>query len=163
MRVHLHFSPRFLLAIVLLLSFCTAGRAAEPEAKPGERTATLRGKVVWIGDAMQRLHGVRLPVGSGERLLVLETKDGELHPLIEDVRGRAFRRDERLRGIPVELVVKRHAGSPLAQVIRVYALEADRKFELDYWCDICAIAMFELKECECCQGPIELRRRQFKR
>ena len=34
------------------------------------------------------------------------------------------------------------------------------RLELDYWCDICAIAMYELKECECCQGPIELRRRK---
>ncbi|MCA9044880.1 MAG: hypothetical protein KDA69_11205, partial [Planctomycetaceae bacterium] len=31
--------------------------------------------------------------------------------------------------------------------------------EMDYWCDICSIPMYEIKECECCQGPIEFRLR----
>jgi hypothetical protein len=58
----------------------------------------------------------------------------------------------------LELLVRRYADSPAVQVIRVFELAADGKYEIDYWCDICAITMFELKECECCQGPIELRR-----
>ena len=27
----------------------------------------------------------------------------------------------------------------------------------DYWCDICSIPMYEIKRCECCQGPIRMR------
>ena len=53
-----------------------------------------------------------------------------------------------------------YPGSPMLQVIQVFETRAEGKFELDYWCEICAIAMFELKDCECCQGPIELRARK---
>jgi len=60
----------------------------------------------------------------------------------------------------VELVARRYAISPLVQVIRVFEIAPDGKFELDYWCEICSIAMFEKKDCECCQGPVELRRRK---
>jgi len=125
--------------------------------KPPE-TLSLRGRVVWMNDALARRHGVKTVPEAAQRLLALETADGELHPLVEDIRGRAFRRDQRLRGQDLQLLVRRHAGSPMIQIIRVFALQQDRKFELDYWCDICAIAMFELKACDCCQGPIELRR-----
>ena len=51
----------------------------------------------------------------------------------------------------------------MIQVIRAYELAKGGKFELDYWCEICAIAMFELKECDCCQGPIELRRQRVQK
>src|SRR5205823_4561003 len=95
-----------------------------------------------------------------ERVLALRTKEGELVPLLEDVRARAFRRDERLREMEVELVVRRYAILPLLQVIRVFELAKDGKYEIDYWCAICSIPMFEKKDCECCQGDVELRRRK---
>lgn len=112
-----------------------------------------------MAEALARLHGVKQVPEAAERTLALETADGALHPLIEDVRGRAFRRDERLRKMQVELLVRQHKGSPVVQIVRVYELTKEGKSEVDYWCEICAIAMFELKECDCCQGPIELRRR----
>ncbi len=93
------------------------------------------------------------------RVLAFETADGELYPLAEDIRGRGFRRDERLRGIEMELLVRRYHGAPVVQVIRAFERTDHGKLELDYWCEICAIAMFELKPCDCCQGDIELRRR----
>ena len=147
------------LSLVALQCWVASPLGASEGAAP-LAPSTIRGKVLWIGDALQRLHNVRVAEDAGERMLVLETEDGQLHPLIEDTRGRAFRRDERLRGVPVELLVRRHRGTPLVQVIRVYALEGSNRLELDYWCEICAIAMFELKACDCCQGPIELRRRK---
>ena len=45
----------------------------------------------------------------------------------------------------------------MIQVIRVLAASADGLYEIDYWCDICAIPMYILKDCECCQGPTRLR------
>jgi hypothetical protein len=30
----------------------------------------------------------------------------------------------------------------------------------DYWCDVCSIPMYEIKDCECCQGPTRLRFRK---
>ena len=121
---------------------------------------SLRGRVVYLAEAMERLYGVKSVPEAAERTLALETPAGELVPLVENVRGRAFRVDKRLRALPdVELLVRRHRGSPAAQVIRVYSHERGQRLEIDYWCEICSIAMFELKACDCCQGDIELRRR----
>jgi hypothetical protein len=122
-------------------------------------TQTLRGKVVWLSEALSRKHGVRLDGDAAESLVALETGDGELVPLMKEDRGRGFWKDARLRGIELELVVRRYKGVPLVQVIRVYRLKEGKKYEVDYWCDVCAIQMFELKDCECCQGPIRLRER----
>jgi hypothetical protein len=44
----------------------------------------------------------------------------------------------------------------------VYAIKPDGKYQVDYWCDVCSIAMYELKPCECCQGPTRLREWKIK-
>lgn len=144
-----------LIVICFTMSAVDADDSSQP---PTYVTKAIRGRVVWMADALNRLHGVKAVSEAGERILAVETDEGELHPIVEDVRGRAFRRDERLRKMKVELLVRQHHGSPMVQIVRVFELAEDGKFEIDYWCEICAIAMFELKECECCQGPIELRR-----
>jgi hypothetical protein len=49
---------------------------------------------------------------------------------------------------------------PWVQVLSIYAFdEQGVRSIVDYWCDICAIPMFEIKDCECCQGPTRLRLR----
>ena len=87
--------------------------------------------------------------------------------LIHDTAGRAdvFRlrtmceeRDLLFRKMEVELLVRHYAATPVRQIIRVWEIAGGSRFEIDYWCDVCSIVMYELKECECCQGPIELRR-----
>jgi hypothetical protein len=78
---------------------------------------------------------------------------------LKDARGRGFHLDPRLLKFDYELEVRRFPGSPVVQVIRVCTLHDGKKYEFDYWCDICAIPMYELKECECCQGPIRFRER----
>ena len=109
---------------------------------------------------MERRFGIKSVPEAAQRTLALETRDGQLVPLVENVRGRAFRVDKRLRALEdVELLVRRQAGAPAAQIIRVYSHEKGQRLEIDYWCEICSIAMFELKACDCCQGDIELRRR----
>ena len=162
----------FFVAIVWVAVVCGASPqvpAAEPPVtnppatKADFATTTLRGRVVWMADAMARRHGVKSVAEARDRILALETADGQLLPLLEDVRGRAFRVDPRLRKLDVELLVRQHRGSPLLQVIGVNAIEKDGKFEIDYWCEICAIAMYELKPCDCCQGETELRRRAVQR
>jgi len=115
---------------------------------------------VFLAEAMETETGVRSVPEAKDRILALKTEGGEVAPLLEDSRGRAFRRDERLRQMKVELLVRRYRNSPLAQIIRVYEVAPDGRYEIDYWCDICAIAMVEKKDCECCQGPVELRRRK---
>lgn len=170
-----------LLAALALLSRAAGGPPQQPSSndtaaveteapetetrrdESGEyRLETIRGRVVWFGDALQR-RGIRTVPESQERVLVLETNDGQLVPLLEDIRGRAFRVDERLRQLPdCELLVRRYVGIPAVKIVQVFSHEEGRKLELDYWCEICAITMFELKACDCCQGDIELRRRVVK-
>jgi len=152
-----------MLSLAMLLAAIqvggATGQALQKKSPKKYDDLTLRGRVVWLAEAMARRYGVKTVPEAATRVLALETTDGKLFPLAEDIRGRGFRRDERLRKVDLELFVRRYHGAPVIQVIRAYELTREAKFELDYWCDICAIAMFELKPCDCCQGDIELRRR----
>jgi hypothetical protein len=139
----------------VLLASCVAARAAETPAP--YVTESLRGKVLWTGDALKERFGIESDPDAAHASVSLVTPEGKVYPIVQDVRGRGFLKDERLRNRDMELLVRRYEGSPFIQIIRVYTIKQGRKYLLDYWCDICAIIMFELKECECCQGPIRLR------
>lgn len=142
-------------------SSTAAPTGKSPSAKPAYETFRIRGRIVWMAEALERRFKIRSAKEARERVLALETAQGVLYPLVEDVRGGSFRKDKRLRAFKdVELVVRRHRGSPMVQVVRLYAHQKDGPHLVDYWCDICAITMYELKACDCCQGPIELRLRK---
>jgi hypothetical protein len=145
-----------LLLCVVLIGSASGG----DDTAPAFTTETLRGRVVYLADAMEKQTGIPTVPEARDRILALQSADGRLVPLLEDVRARAFRRDERLRDMQVELVVRRYAASPLVQIIRVIEIAKDGHYEIDYWCEICSIAMFEKKDCECCQADVELRRRK---
>lgn len=156
---------RPLLLLVLLAPLWIAVSQADDaeSSRPEFELVHVRGRVGWLGDAMREQFGLQVTTEASERTLALTTLNGEVLPLLEDSRGRAFRLDERLRTMDVELLVRRYQKTPLLQVLQVFEVNADGGLdELDYWCDICAIAMYELKACDCCQGPIELRRRPVK-
>ena len=144
-------------AVGLFLMLASLSLADENEA--AFSTETIRGRVVYLAEAMEKQAGLPSVPEARERVLALQTGEGEFIPLLEDVRGRAFRRDERLRAMQLELVVRRYKNSPFVQIIRVIEVTKNGRFEIDYWCDVCAIAMFEKKDCDCCQGDVELRRR----
>jgi len=134
----------------------TAG-ASHKTNKPAWITETLRGKVVWLDEALARLYGVAVEPATAHTEVALETSAGSLVPIMSDTRVRAFAVDERLRDVELELLVRRYSGAPHVQVIRVRKPTPEGLRELDYWCDICAIRMYILKDCECCQGPTRLR------
>ncbi len=136
--------------------------AAEQD-KATYTTESLRGRVVWMAEALKDRFGIQTDDDAAEALVALQTPAGRLHPIVKDQRGRCFYTDERLRGIDIELLVRRYADSPMLQVVRIYTLKSGDKYELDYWCDICSIPMYELKPCECCQGPTRLRERLVKK
>lgn len=145
---------------VLLASDGADGDTSSSAERPSYITEHLRGRVVWLAEALKRRFNVETDADASAWIVALETDDGHLHPIIKDVRGRGFLVDARLRDVDMELVVRRHTGSPMIQVVRLYTLKADGLYEVDYWCDICAILMFELKECECCQGETRIRERK---
>jgi hypothetical protein len=126
--------------------------AAEPETK----NELLKGKVVFVVDALKR-KGLK-PADEMKGQVVLETDEGELIPILADWRGKAFFQDERLRDRRVELVGSRKPGVPYVQILMVFTFnEAGAREYTDYWCDVCSIPMYEIKPCECCQGEIRLR------
>jgi hypothetical protein len=122
-------------------------------------TESIRGQVVWMADALEQRFGIGLVREAREHLLALQTTDGRLLPIMEDVRGRSFRMDDRLREMDLELLVRHYEQPPMIQVIRVYEIQDGEKYILDYWCDVCAIVMFQLGPCDCCQATNHLRKR----
>jgi len=136
---------------------------ADANKKPGEAPhpdafkEIVSGKVVMLSEALER-HGIKNYAEESKGQVVLETEAGELIPIVSDWRGRAFYQDERLRDRPVDLIVYRRPGIPWVQVLSIYTFDEKKvRNIIDYWCDICAIPMYEIKECDCCQGPIRLR------
>lgn len=155
------------LALLIAAPFARAEEPAKPDAEaPAQaqtgnyETVALRGKVVWLAEALQRRFGIETDADAAEATCALEADDGQIYPLVKDSRGRGFWLDERLRDTDVELLARRYGGAPAVQVITVYTLKDDGKYEFDYWCDVCSIPMYELKVCECCQGPIRIRERR---
>jgi hypothetical protein len=117
----------------------------------------ISGKVVMLVDAL-KLRGVKTYAEEIQGQVVLVTAEKELIPIVPDWRGRAFYQDERLRDRQVDLVVNRRPGVPWMQVLSIYTFdEKGTRNITDYWCDVCSIPMYEIKDCECCQGPTRLR------
>jgi hypothetical protein len=137
-----------------------AEATAPDSSRPPHTTQALRGRVVWLAEALKRRFGISSDEDAAHDQVALETAEGRLFPIVKDARGRAFMKDPRLLDVEMELVVRSYEGSPVVQVIRIYTIKPDGKYELDYWCDICAIPMYELKDCECCQGPTRIRERR---
>jgi len=170
--------PACLLGICLLTGILSNLRADAPAENAASRTATggtpanaektspadapepekklFSGKVV-LAQAALKARGIKVADEMKDQA-VLETPDGELIPVAADWRGRALYQDKRLRDRKLELVGYRRTGVPYLQVLQIYLINDKGEREaMDYWCDICAIPMYEIKECECCQGPIRLR------
>jgi hypothetical protein len=132
---------------------------AEPEHKSEFRTELIRGKVVWLAEVLKSEFGISTVPEVAESSLAIFTDDRQLLPIVEDLRGRAFRNDERLRGKQMELLARRYKQQPLIQILRVYQIDSGKKYEVDYWCDVCAIVMYETGPCACCQDHNRLRKR----
>ena len=134
-----------------------SGKAADPAQR--FTIERMRGQVVWLADVLKAHQGVTVARSAHQNVLALVTEDDHVWPLIEDVRGRSFRRDKRLRDMRVELHVRRYKDVSAVQVLKILQIEDGLKFIVDYWCDVCAIGMFEHGPCDCCQDINRLRKR----
>jgi hypothetical protein len=159
------------LVVGLFAVLAFSGLAGEPSATPAKpdddvqdeaeepTRVILSGKVELLTDVLKSRKIKSYP-DEIKGQVVLVTNGGEIVPIVPDWRGRAFYQDERLRGRAVDLVVNRHRGLPWVQVQSIYLFDEQGVRNIfDYWCDVCSIPMYEIKECECCQGPIRLRLR----
>ena len=139
----------------------SAQGTADAASQEGVEKVLYAGEVVLLPEAFRR-RGVKSYAEEIAQTAVLYTTDGEIVPLVPDWRGRAFFQDERLRDRPVELVANRRPGVPWVSVLSIYLQdEKGTRAVVDYWCDVCSIPMYEIKDCECCQGPIRLRYRNL--
>jgi hypothetical protein len=127
--------------------------------QPVYRNEVVRGQVVWLAEALKDRFGISTVPEAAEQSLAILTSDGELLPLVENLRGRAFRKDERLRDMQLEVWVRRYQKQPFVQILRVFELSDGQRFEVDYWCDVCAIPMYETGPCACCQDHNRIRKR----
>ena len=147
---------------------------ANPQEKTGEvtldrrlvepkyRTELIRGRVLWQADALKKEFDITTVPEAAESSLAFFTAKGKLLPIVENLRGRAFRKDARLRDRDLELSVRIYEKHPYVQVVTVYEVDEDRRYEIDYWCDVCAIVMYETGPCACCQDANRMRKRIVK-
>ena len=116
----------------------------------------IRGKVVLWRSALKK-RGITA-FEEFDKLVVLETMDGQLLPIVPDWRGRAFFQDSRLRDRKVDLIGYRRPRASTFQVLMIFTFdEKGIRQYTDYWCDICSIPMYEIKPCDCCQADIRIR------
>ena len=147
-----------LVVCIGLVSLSPVGLSDDAK-KPLPPTVLLTGIVKTVDDVEARRLGFTPVQFRREQTPVFYDLDKQPHELYQDVRGRSFRKDKRLCNRPVIITVRKDSLDGPLRVVRVYVLDDDQTKHLDYWCEICAIAMYELKACDCCQGDIELRLR----
>ncbi|MFO0889287.1 MAG: hypothetical protein U0790_09125 [Isosphaeraceae bacterium] len=149
--------PASLLTTVLL-ALAPAHAIAAAEAPGKAQDVILKGKVLTLPAALEAAKlGVRVDAEPIAKQVAVVGDDGSLTPLWSDEASRALFLDERLRGRPTELRVKRVAGVPYVQVI-TFKVEQDGEFRTpEYYCNICTISVRYPQICPCCQGPMELR------
>ena len=133
--------------------------ADEPDRDKQYRNEVISGRVGWLAAFLNDRFGITTVPEVAKQSLAVLTDDGEVVPLAENVRARAFRKDERLRDKPLELWVRRYEQQPFAQVLKIVELQDGQRYEVDYWCDVCAIPMYETGPCSCCQDHNRIRRR----
>lgn len=137
--------------------FCSGSSPSRAQAPAtGTSVQVFTGQVVPLGQALEKL-GVRLLPEAAPYWLGLQTADGKLYPLVPDDGARLFFQDARLRQRPMQLTGRLLAGASLLQVLAVHSLKNGQRYEVYYWCDICAIRRNYPGACECCGRPMELR------
>jgi hypothetical protein len=151
------------LGLVLAFAFALlplgGGWAGDP--KTADKNAYYPGKVVPLADLLAKSK-TQLDADAAPYLLVLQTDDGKLYPLLKDSGSRMFFKDAKLLDRPMRLTARKVANSEFLQVINVHSLIKGKLHEVYYWCDICTIRRTEAGNCDCCGAPLELREEPIK-
>jgi len=129
--------------------------------KPAAKVETLTGKAVRLADVLSK-EGVKLDVEAAPHWLALVTDAGKVHPLVKDDGSRLFFNDETLLNRPMQITGRFLAGGSLLQVSVVNSLHKGKRYDVYYWCDICAIRRGAKNTCECCGGPMVLKEEPVK-
>lgn len=132
-------------------------QGGEGRRQPTFELKKFRGKVVSYAAALEDQLGIALVEPTGSDLFALVTDEGNILPLLPTESAQLFSADSRIRDRPMEITARVYDKTPGLHVIEVHSIKAGKLNEIYYWCEICSIKMYRLKDCDCCQGPIELR------
>ena len=143
------------VALLTGLSPCLGG-------SPGGKNDYFKGKVVPLATVLEKA-GVNLDPDAAALSMALVSEDGKAFPLVKDTSSRMFYLDKRVRDRPMRLTGRLVADGKMLQVVNVHSYKDGQLCDIYYWCDICAIRMSELRKCDCCGGPIELREEPLKK
>ena len=132
-----------------------AGNASS--VKDDSKVVSLDGQAVFYGPALRKMLKLELVDDSLDKVVAFQTEDGRLIPILPTDSGLFFLRDERVRNRPMRITARVRDKVAGLEVITFHSLVDGKPNEIYYWCEICSIQMYHLKECDCCQGPIELR------
>jgi hypothetical protein len=131
------------------------------EKKATDKNRFYQGKVVPLADLLAK-QNTKIDPDAAPLLLVLQSEDGTLYPLLKDNGSRMFFNDVKLLNRPMRLTARKIPNSEILQVINVHSVVKGKLHEVYYWCDICTIKRYEACSCDCCGAPMELREEPWK-
>jgi hypothetical protein len=137
-----------------------AGGWAGDKKKP-DKNEFYQGKVVPLADLLAKSK-TRVDADAAPYLLVLQTADGKLYPLLKDEGSRMFFKDAKLLNRPMRLTARVIPNANFLQVINVHSLVNGKLHDVYYWCDICVIKRYEAGICDCCGAPMVFREEPVK-
>lgn len=117
------------------------------------------GKVVRLADVLKKDN---VKIDGDLPILVLQTDDGKLYPLLKDDGSRMFFKDAKLLNRPMRLSARKIPNSDFLQVLNVKSIVKGKVHDVYYYCDVCAIKRFEAGPCDCCLAPLEFREEPWK-
>ena len=124
---------------------------------PDGKAARLRGRIVCLTEELVSEHQVTPACATRGHVYALKTGDGKLHPLLPTESAAAVWLDERYRQLDLQIVARRFPNTEFIEVIKYQTWRNDKPFDLDYFCIVCNISVYQPGPCECCQDPVEYR------
>jgi hypothetical protein len=148
-----------LLALLFALAPLVGSWAGDKKA--ADKNEFYTGKVVPLADLLAK-EKTKIDPDSAPFLLVLQTDDGKLYPLLKDNGSRMFFKDATLLNRPMRLTARKIPHSEFLQVINMHSIVKGKLHEVYYWCDVCTIRRPEAGDCDCCGAPLERREEAWK-
>ena len=149
-----HRKSLLLIAALVALTPWAGGWAGDK--KNHDKNEYYTGNVVSLADILAKVK-TKIDTDAAPYLLVLQTEDGKLYPLLKDDGSRMFFKDAKLLNRPMRLTARRIPNSTFLQVINVHSLVKGKLHDVYYWCDVCVIKRYEAGICDCCGAPMDFR------
>ena len=103
------------------------------------------------------LRGKIVKLGSGTNSVAFKTESGVVYPLARNQKSEALFTDTNLS---TKTLIVRGRLQPKTNLLEItanlYSLHDGKRFEIYYYCDICAIKTSEPGPCMCCREPVQL-------